>query len=188
VTPFWPLRLVKSQPSDGGIDGMQTKNLDLYGSPPIPWERATSQFEQREFHGGGGTYWLSTTCADGRPHAAGVLGVWIDGVLYFASGARTLKSRNLQADSRCVVSASLADLDVVMEGRAIRVTDRKTLERVSSEFVQRGWPTEVSGDTLTAAWGAPSAPPPWHLYAVSPSVAFGVGTAETTGATRWSFD
>jgi hypothetical protein len=166
---------------------MDTKNLDLYGNPPIPWERATSQFERREFHGGGGTYWLSTICPDGRPHAAGVLGVWIDGALYFASGTRTLKSRNLQADSRCVVSASLGDLDVSIEGRAIRVTDRKTLERVSSEFVQRGWPTEVSGDSLTAAWGAPSAPPPWHLYALSPSVAFGVSTGETPGATRWSF-
>ena len=166
---------------------METKNLDLYDSQPIPWERAASQFEQREFHGGGGTYWLSTTCPDGRAHAAGVLGVWVDGVLYFASGARTLKSRNLQADSRCAVSASLADLDVVIEGSARRVTDPGTLERIAGEFVRRGWPTVVNGDSLTAAWGAPSAPPPWHLYAVTPSVAFGVGTAGTPGATRWSF-
>jgi|HubBroStandDraft_6_1064221.scaffolds.fasta_scaffold00049_85 hypothetical protein len=166
---------------------MESKNLDLYGSPPIPWERAASQFEQREFHGGTGTYWLSTTCSNGRPHAAGVLGVWVDGALYFASGVRTLKSRNLQANSRCAISASLADLDVVIEGSARRVTDRETLERIAAEFVRRGWPTEVNGDSLTAAWGAPSAPPPWHLYAVTPSVAFGVGTDATPGAMRWSF-
>jgi hypothetical protein len=166
---------------------MESKNLDLYGNPPIPWERATSQFEQREFHGGSGTYWLSTTCPDGRPHAAGVLGVWIDGALYFASGVRTLKSRNLEADSRCAVSASLADLDVVIEGSARRVTDGEPLARIAAEFVRRGWPTAVDGDTLTAAWGAPSAPPPWHLYAVTPSVAFGVGTDGAPGATRWSF-
>ena len=164
---------------------MESKNLDLYGSPPIPWERAASQFEQRAFHGGGGTYWLSTTCPDGRPHAAGVLGVWMDGALYFASGARTLKSRNLEANPRCAVSASLPDLDVVMEGSARRVIDTETLERIGAEFVQRGWPTVVNGDLLTAAWGAPSAPPPWHLYAVTPSVAFGVGTGENSGATRW---
>lgn len=130
---------------------MESKNLDLYGNPAIPWERAASQFEQREFHGGSGTYWLSTTCPDGRPHAAGVLGVWMDGALYFASGARTLKSRNLQANCRCAVSASLADLDVVIEGSARRVTDRETLARVAAEFVQRGWPTEVNGESLTAA-------------------------------------
>jgi hypothetical protein len=166
---------------------MESKNLDLYGSAAIPWERAASQFEQREFHGGRGTYWLSTTCPDGRPHAAGVLGVWSDGALYFASGVRTLKSRNLEANSGCAISASLPDLDVVIEGSARRVTDPETLERIAAEFVRRGWPTAVNGDTLTAAWGAPSAPPPWHLYAVTPSVAFGVGTDGTPGATRWSF-
>jgi hypothetical protein len=167
---------------------MESKNLDRYGNPPIPWERAVNQFEERAFRGGTGTYWVSTTCPDGRPHAAGVLGVWTDGALYFASGARTLKSRNLQANSSCAVSASLADLDVVIEGSARRVTDGDTIERIAAEFVRRGWPTAVDGDSLTAAWGAPSAPPPWHLYAVTPSVAFGVGTAGTPGATRWSFD
>jgi hypothetical protein len=166
---------------------MESKNLDLYGSPPIPWERAARQFDEREFHGGRGTYWLSTTCRDGRPHAAGVLGVWMDGALYFASGAGTLKSRNLRANSRCAISASLADLDVVIEGSARRVTERETLERIAAEFVRRGWPTAVNGDSLTAEWGAPSAPPPWHLYVVTPSVVFGIGTAGTPGATRWSF-
>lgn len=131
---------------------MESKNLDLHGSPPIPWERAASQFEQRDFHGGRGTYWLSTTCPDGRPHAAGVLGVWMDGAFYFASGARTLKTRNLEANPRCAVSASLPDLDVVIEGRAKRVIDALTLERIAAEFVQRGWPTELNGDVLTASW------------------------------------
>ena len=166
---------------------MESTNLGLYGSPPIAWERAEGQLEGRAFHGGEGTYWLSTACPDGRPHAAGILGVWSEGALYFASGASTLKSRNLQADSRCAVSASLGDLDLVIEGTARRVTDSATLERIAAEFVKRGWPTTVDGDTLTAAWGAPSAPPPWHLYAVTPSVAFGVGTAAVPGAARWTF-
>lgn len=68
---------------------MESKNLDLYGNALIGWERAASQLEQREFHGGRGTFWLSTTCPDGRPHSAGVLGVWIESTLYFASGARS---------------------------------------------------------------------------------------------------
>jgi hypothetical protein len=166
---------------------MKAKNLDCYGNPPIPWERARGQFQQREFTGGRGTYWLSTTGSDGRPHAAGVLGVWIGDTLYFASGARSRKSRNLEVNPACALSASLPDLDVVIEGTATRISDSEALETVAGEFVRRGWPVTVSGDALTAAWGAPSAAPPWYLYAVAPTTAFGVATGGAAGATRWSF-
>ncbi len=166
---------------------MEVKNLDLYGHPPIPWERARGQFQQRAFQGGRGTYWLSTTCPDGRPHVAGVLGVWIGDTLYFASGAGSRKSRNLATNPACALAASLPDLDVVIEGTARRVSDTETLESLAAEFARRGWPVTVSGDALTAPWGAPSASPPWHLYAVAPTTAFGVATEGTPGAARWSF-
>jgi len=166
---------------------MDEKNLDIYGSALIPWERARTQFEKREFHGGRGTYWLSTTDRDGHPHTAGVLGVWIGDTLYFASGTSTRKSRNLDANPSCAIAASLPDLDVVMEGTARRVTDPATLEKVAAEFERCGWPVAVEGDLLTAPWGAPSAPPPWNLYAVTPAIAVGVATAGTPGATRWRF-
>jgi len=163
------------------------KNLDIYGSLPIPWSRVLGQIQRRDFHGGRGTYWLSTTCPDGSPHAAGVLGVWIDDILYFASGARTRKSRNLQANPHCAVAASLPDLDFVIEGTARRITDPATLEKIADEFGERGWPATVNGDSLEAPFGAPSAPPPWHLYAVTPATAFGVATDGVPGATRWTF-
>ena len=48
--------------------------------------------------------------------------------------------------------------------------------------------TSVSGGALTAEYSAPSAgPPPWNLYVVAPTTAFGVATAEPSGATRWQF-
>jgi hypothetical protein len=166
---------------------MDEKNLDIYGSPPIHWTRAVGQLQERDFHGGRGTFWLSTTCPDGSPHAAGVLGVWIDDTLYFASGVRTRKSRNLQANPHCAVSASLPDLDVVIEGTARRITEPAVLEKIAAEFERHGWPVTVNGDILTAPWGAPSAPPPWYLYAVTPTTAVGVATAATPGATRWRF-
>ena len=130
---------------------MEVKNLDLYGHPPIPWERARGQFQQRAFQGGRGTYWLSTTCPDGRPHVAGVLGVWIGDTLYFASGAGSRKSRNLATNPACALAASLPDLDVVIEGTARRVSDTETLESLAAEFARRGWPVTVSGDALTAS-------------------------------------
>ncbi len=41
---------------------------------------------------------------------------------------------------------------------------------------------------FTAAYSAPSAgPPPWDLYVVTPTTAFGVAGAEPCGATRWRF-
>jgi hypothetical protein len=41
-----------------------------------------------------------------------------------------------------------------------------------------------------ALWGegAPTAgPPPYHVYVITPTAAFGFGTDETFGATRWRF-
>ena len=41
---------------------------------------------------------------------------------------------------------------------------------------------------LTAPYSAPSAgPPPWNVYVITPTTAFGVATAEPNGATRWRF-
>jgi hypothetical protein len=160
------------------------KNLDIYGAPPIPWSRA-----RKELEGGGGTYWLATTNPDGRPHVAAVGALWVDDKIYIVTGGRTRKGRNLAAHASCVVSVSLSGIDLVLEGAADRVTDRPTLLRLAERYAAQGWPASVSGTALTAAYSAPSAgPPPWNLYVFSPTTAFGVATAEPSGATRWRFE
>lgn len=160
------------------------KNLDIYGAKPIAWSRALKQLES-----GAGTYWLATTRPDGRPHSAGTGALWVDGKIYFVSGAHTRKSRNLATNPSCVFSVALTGIDLVLEGRAIRVTDRPTLLRLAKRYAAQGWPTSVSGDAFTAAYSAPSAgPPPWNLYVVRPTTVFGVATADPPGATRWRFD
>src|SRR6185503_15709788 len=95
------------------------KNLDIYGAKPLPWSRALKQLES-----GSGTYWLATTRPDGRPHVAGSGALWVDGKIYFVSGAPTRKSRNLAKNPSCVFAVSLTGIDLVLEGRAIHVTDR----------------------------------------------------------------
>jgi hypothetical protein len=161
------------------------KNLDIYGAAPIPWSRALKELEG----GKGGTYWLATTNPDGRPHVAGTGALWVDGKVYIVTGGRTRKGRNLAAHARCVVSVSFTGIDLVLEGAAVRVTDRPTLRRLAARYVAQGWPVSVSGTALTAAYSAPSAgPPPWNLYVFSPTTAFGVATAEPSGATRWEFE
>jgi hypothetical protein len=161
------------------------KNLDIYGAKPIAWSRALKQLESSS----AGVYWLATTKPDGRPHVAGTGALWVDGKIYFVSGARTRKSRNLAVNPSCVFSVSLTGIDLVLEGRATRVTDRPTLLRLAKRYAAQGWPTSVNGDAFTAAYSAPSAgPPPWNLYVVRPTTVFGVATADPPGASRWRFE
>jgi pyridoxamine 5'-phosphate oxidase-like protein len=161
------------------------KNLDIYGDAPIHWSRALEQLEA----GPAGTFWLATTRADGRPHVAGVGALWVDGKIYFVTGAGTRKGRNLAENPNCVISVSLKGLDLVIEGSALKVTDETTLRRLAKKYADQGWPATVSDGALTAEYSAPSAgPPPWDLYVFTPTTAFGVASDEPTGATRWRFE
>jgi hypothetical protein len=165
-----------------------TTNLDRYGFPPLPWTRPHGVLA-RGSQGPEVTFFLGTVRPDGRPHAAGIGAVWLDGDLYFTSGPGTRKSRNLAANPVCTISARLEGIDLVFEGRATRVTDRETLERAAAVFRAGGWEPEVEGDAFTAPYSAPSAgPPPWHLYRFSFQAVFGVATAEPYGATHWAFE
>jgi len=162
---------------------MERKNLDIYGHAPIPWSRALKQLAANN-----GTYWLATTRPGAGPHLAAVGGLWVDGNVYFVSGPRTRKSRDIAKHPRCVVSISLKDLDVVIEGTARKVKDEVTLKRLAKLYGAQGWPAIVKDGAFTYEYSAPSAgPPPWHVYALTPTTAFGVATAEPHGATRWRF-
>ncbi len=86
------------------------------------------------------------------------------------------------------LTASLDDIDIVVEGTAHKVTDTATLERVATLYASLGWPARASGGAITAEFSAPSAGRgPWDLYAVTPTAAVGVATNEPHGATRWRF-
>jgi hypothetical protein len=170
----------------------KSKNLDGYGTPPIDWERVrdtlTSDIAQAPGTGGPDrhTPWLTTINPDGSPHLTPVGFVQLDGVWYFTSGPGTRKSRNIAADPRCVVSVATHPFDLVIEGRAGRVTDADELRSVADAYHKQGWPSQVEGDALTAEYSAPSAgPPPWHVYKITPATVFAFGTAEPYGATRF---
>jgi Pyridoxamine 5'-phosphate oxidase len=165
---------------------VEQKNLDIYGGAPLPWSRAEKGLEPAT--GKPITFFLTTVRPDGRPHVAGVGAVWVDDRFYFTSGAGTRKSRNLVENAECVISAALPDIDLVVEGRARRVTDEATLQRLAETYDAQGWPAKVEDGAFTAPYSAPSAgPPPWDLYEFVPATAFGVATAEPYGATRWRF-
>jgi Pyridoxamine 5'-phosphate oxidase len=166
---------------------METTNLDIYGHDPLPWSRvldALAVTDDPDVR-----FFLGTVRPDGIPHAAGIGAAWADDTLWLVSGPRTRKSRNLAANPACTVSCRLRGIDVVFEGRADRVTDAETLERIAAVYRDLGWPAEVDGDAFTAPYSAPSAgPPPWYLYRFTFHTAFAVAGAEPNGATRWRLD
>jgi nitroimidazol reductase NimA-like FMN-containing flavoprotein (pyridoxamine 5'-phosphate oxidase superfamily) len=163
---------------------VEQKNLSIYGEKSSPWSRALEQLDG----GFDATCWLATTRPDGRPHVAGIGALWVDGSFYIVTGADTRKGRNLAKNPNCVISLALKGLDLVVEGRAKKVTDDATLRRLAKRFADQGWPATVSDGAFTAPYSAPSAgPPPWDLYEITPTAAFGVATAEPLGATRWRF-
>lgn len=162
-------------------------SIDGYGGNLTPWAEAEEKLAGTPAVPGQAA-WLATTDADGAPHVVPVGAIWVDGRYYFTSGPGTRKSRNLARDPRCVVTAAVPGLDMVVEGEATQVTDDATLQRIAGEYASHGWAPTVQDGAFTHEFSAPSAgPPPWHLYEVRPIRAFGLGTDEPYGATRWRF-
>jgi PPOX class probable F420-dependent enzyme len=163
------------------------KNLDIYGSPPLKWERVMESLDRTRSVEPGeatGTYWVATTRPDGRPHVMPVGIVWERGKFYLVSGAGTQKSRNLARDPRCVVSVSTPGTDIVVEGEARIIRDEDELQRIARLFA--GWDPQVRDGAFWHEYSAPSAgPPPWDVHEITPNTVYAVATAEPHGATRW---
>lgn len=92
--------------------------------------------EVREVLSSSEMFWLSTVRRDGRPHVTPLPAVWLDGVLYFCTGSAEQKTKNLESDSRCILTTGTnqlrSGLDVVVEGAAVRVTDEAQLRRLAA--------------------------------------------------------
>ena len=167
---------------------VEITNLDRYESAALPWSRPHALLAAGPTKSDI-TFFLGTSRPDGRPHAAGIGALWLDGDLYFTSGPQARKARNLAVNPACTISVKLEGIDLIFEGAASRVTDQPTLEAAARLYREGGWPAEVEGEAFTAPFSAPSAgPPPWHLYRFTFHTAFGVATAEPYGATRWRFN
>jgi nitroimidazol reductase NimA-like FMN-containing flavoprotein (pyridoxamine 5'-phosphate oxidase superfamily) len=111
---------------------------------PTPWSATMHVLEHAEM------YWLSTVRRDGRPHVTPLMAVEHDGAMYFSTGFREQKYRNLESNDRLALTTGTntfaRGLDVVVEGRAVRVTDRETLERLADAYEEKygsEWRMEV---------------------------------------------
>ena len=175
---------------------MRTKNLaDLYDLPPIDWADVENTLNTAFPDEPGAPApdrrtWLATINPDGAPHVTGIGALWVDGAFWFTSGDGTRKSKNVARDPRCTLGVSTPELDLVVEGDAVRVTDGATVATLAKAFADQGWPATVdeTGTGLTAPYSAPSAgPPPWFVYRITARAATVVGATEPGGATRFTF-
>lgn len=87
------------------------------GRDGASWDRGLAELERS------GTYWMATLRPSGRPHVVPVLAIVHDGHLHVAAGPRTQKARNLTRTPAVTVTTHGETFDIVLEGKARRVTD-----------------------------------------------------------------
>jgi PPOX class probable F420-dependent enzyme len=106
---------------------------------PTPWADVERTMASAEL------FWIATVRADGRPHVTPLPAVWDGDALYFCTGAEEQKGRNLARDDHCALTTGTnvwkSGLDVVVEGRARRVTDDDHLRRLAD-----AWRSKYQGD------------------------------------------
>ena len=153
--------------------------LPEYGLPAdweglLPWSYVTEGMQRSR------NCWICTTRPDDRPHAMPVWGVWVEGALYFGTGAKSVKGHNLAANPAVVVHLESGDEAVIGEGEAVPVVqpDRARLERMADAYGAKycGFRPEYPEE-------------PGGLWTVRPRVAFGWLEQDFgKSATRWRFD
>ncbi len=112
----------------GEVDGRFSETE----AEPTPWPEVLRVLGESEL------YCLTTVRTDGRPHVTPLIGVLDDGVMHFCTGLAEQKARNLEHNDQVALTTgtnSWAEgLDVVVEGAAVRVSDRAALQRLADAY------------------------------------------------------
>ncbi len=147
----------------------------------------------------GQTSWLATVRPDGWPHLMPIIAFWIDDAFHFVVSEGTRKGRNLAADGRCVVATgntTLPSLDLIVEGHAKPLDDEAAVKRVAEMLNGNNWPLEARGDQVYGPNAPTAGPPPYSIYRMVPSKAFGLpgmsgmeqyDPGDLPKPTRWTF-
>ena len=143
------------------------------GTGLLPWAWAQERLRAST------NYWLATSWPDGRPHVMPVWGVWLDGALWWSSGLRARKARNLARDPRCTVTTQDPDEPVVIEGSAAVVRGPSELDAFVAALNAK-YQTAYTVEFLDPAVNG--------TYRLAPTWAFALDQADFGGSpTRWTF-
>ena len=133
---------------------------------------------------------VESSAGQSATHVTPLLGIWLDGALYFCTGPDERKAKNLEQNQQCILttgSNNLDGLDLVIEGEAAEVNDEPELQTVADTYESK------YGARLTAHEGT------WFglgdairngevlVYRVAPSTAWGFGKGKVFSQTRWAF-
>lgn len=109
-----------------------------------PWATTREALETAQLS------WIATVRPDGRPHVTPLVAVWLDETLHFCTGPEEQKALNLAGAPHVVLTTGCnrwdQGLDVMVEGKAERVTDQATLERLATAWAAKWdgqWQYEV---------------------------------------------
>jgi PPOX class probable F420-dependent enzyme len=143
---------------------------DGSGAEKLPWSVAVERLV------GARNYWVCTARPGGRPHAAPVWGIWLDGAVWFSTDRESRKGRNLVANPTAVVHLESGDDVVSLEGEAELLSDATALEPfVEAYDAKYGYRVDVSN-------------PAFSVFRVRPRVARTWTEKDFAGtATRWIF-
>jgi hypothetical protein len=150
-----------------------------------PWVAARDQLAASK------TYWLSTVRPDGHPHVTTIAAVWLEEAVHFVTGPSERKAKNMAAGNVHVIVTTGCNgwdgLDVVVEGKAVRVTDEDRLRRLVDAFTRKYddfFGLRLVDGHLEIATGAADQPLAFEVRATN---AFGFGKGESFSQTRWRF-
>ena len=143
------------------------------GSGLIPWPEIERRLTVSH------DYWVATVRPDGRPHVMPVWGVWFDGRLWFSSGLRSRKARNLAAEPRCTITTDQAQDPAVLDGLAEQVVDA---DGIAAFLAAMNGKYDAG---MTAAFLDPAVN---GTFAVRPQRVIALSHDDFTGSpTRWTF-
>jgi hypothetical protein len=103
----------------------------------LDWEWARQRLSDSH------NYVIVTVRPDGRPHAMGMHGLWVDDDFYFGTLDTTRKAKNLAANANCIlINDKLHEL-VIVEGTATKIGYDQLPQGVSDASKKKyGWPID----------------------------------------------
>jgi general stress protein 26 len=99
----------------------------------IPWSKVSLWLQSRR------SCWLCTARPDGRPHGAPIWFWWEEGTksAYFVTGKDSVKGKNLVHQSYVSLLVGDGDDTIILNGRAIPVTDTAEQQRVNQAWGEK---------------------------------------------------
>jgi general stress protein 26 len=161
-----------------------TKAYSDPAATAVEWEETRRVLESAEL------FWVSTVRDDGRPHVTPVVAAWVDGAVWFSTGADEQKFANLRSNPHVVLTTGCnrwdGGIDVVVEGDAVQVTDDAVLSRVAEAFTAK-WDGRWQWIARDGAFRDSDGSGEALVFSVTPVKAFAHAKGDPFGATTHKF-